>query len=155
MPLTLEQQRLVENEIPYVVNLTNKFAQKRPDLAEQLLSEAFLALVECATRYNPSMKCEFRTYATYRMRGCLFDFFSNVPKYETNVPSYLLERTNKKSEEDNFEELIRDLNPPIRELLRWKYMDDLSVEEISIKINMPYSTVCSTLHRAYKLLRAG
>ncbi|CCQ94398.1 RNA polymerase sigma factor sigW [[Clostridium] ultunense Esp] len=55
--------------------------------------------------------------------------------------------------EEQIKEAIRSLSPKYRNIMILKYMEDLSIQEISEIVNLPEATVKTRLHRGREALR--
>ena len=69
--------------------------------------------------------------------------------YELNPEQDLI---NKQSYE-NLNVKIDELKPMYRDIIKFRYLEDLSIQEISEKLNQPVNTIKIKIFRAKKLLR--
>ena len=53
---------------------------------------------------------------------------------------------------DNLNSKIDELQPMYREMIKYRYIEDLSIQEISKKLNQPINTTKIKIFRAKKLL---
>ena len=53
---------------------------------------------------------------------------------------------------DNLNSKIDELKPMYRDMIKYRYIDDLSIQEISKKLNQPINTTKIKIFRAKKLL---
>ena len=66
------QRRLVESGIQYANSLVYEFLDRGVEF-EDLFQEAYLGLVQAATRFDPDRDVKFTTFASRRVRGALAD----------------------------------------------------------------------------------
>ena len=67
---------------------------------------------------------------------------------EINPEQDLINRENY----DNLNSKIDELKPMYRDMIKYRYLEDLSIQEISKKLNQPVNTVKIKIFRAKKLL---
>jgi RNA polymerase sigma factor (sigma-70 family) len=72
-PLTDEQRALATRYLPMASALAKRMDGLLPGQNDELESTAYLALVEAAQMFDPSISVNFATYARYRIRGALRD----------------------------------------------------------------------------------
>jgi RNA polymerase sigma factor (sigma-70 family) len=72
-PLTDEQRALTVRYLPMARALARRMVDLLPGEAEEMESTAYLALVEAAQTFDPSINVNFATYARHRVRGALCD----------------------------------------------------------------------------------
>jgi RNA polymerase sigma factor (sigma-70 family) len=73
-PLTDEQRALATRYLPMASALAKRMDALLPGESDELESTAYLALVEAAQTFDPSVSVNFATYARYRICGALRDF---------------------------------------------------------------------------------
>ena len=59
---------------------------------------------------------------------------------------------NNKESYDNLNSKIDELKPMYRDMIKYRYIEDLSIQEISKKLNQPINTTKIKIFRAKKLL---
>ena len=69
-PLTEEQRRLVVRYLPLARLMVSKSGLRKPEL-DELISAAYLALVEAAESFDPDYGVNFATFARHRIRGAM------------------------------------------------------------------------------------
>ena len=62
------------------------------------------------------------------------------------------ERAIKKEQFKQLHEIVETLKPRYRELVKLRYFDELSYEEISVKLNLPLGSVKGHLFKSRELL---
>jgi RNA polymerase sigma factor (sigma-70 family) len=72
-PLTDEQRALATRYLPMASALAKRMDGLLPGQTDELESTAYLALVEAAQMFDPSVSVNFATYARYRICGALRD----------------------------------------------------------------------------------
>jgi RNA polymerase sigma factor (sigma-70 family) len=73
VPLTDEQRALATRYLPMASALAKRMDALLPGENDELESTAYLALVEAAQTFDPSVSVNFATYARYRICGALRD----------------------------------------------------------------------------------
>jgi RNA polymerase sigma factor (sigma-70 family) len=75
VPLTTDQQSLASDprSLKLAADIAGRFARSFPRLAEDLRSEAFLALCTAARTFEPHRQVSFPTHATSRIHGAMLD----------------------------------------------------------------------------------
>ncbi|HEV8340723.1 MAG TPA: sigma-70 family RNA polymerase sigma factor [bacterium] len=65
----------VEQLLPLVQSIARMVGHALPPVVEldDLVHDGVVGLLECARRYDPSRGVDFRTYASYRIRGAILD----------------------------------------------------------------------------------
>lgn len=74
-PLNGEQERLLLEHLPVVRFLARRIHERLPqhvDL-EDLVSAGVVGLMDAFTKFDPSKKVQFRSYAQFRIRGAILD----------------------------------------------------------------------------------
>ena len=69
-PLTEDQRRLVERYLPLAKSMARKMDQPNLEL-DELISAAYLGLVEAAESFDPGYNVNFATFARHRIHGAL------------------------------------------------------------------------------------
>jgi RNA polymerase sigma factor (sigma-70 family) len=75
IPLTADQQALASDprSLKLAADIAGRYARTFPRLAEELRSEAFLALCTAARTFEPHRQVSFPTHATNRIHGAMLD----------------------------------------------------------------------------------
>ncbi|MDQ3282208.1 MAG: sigma-70 family RNA polymerase sigma factor [Acidobacteriota bacterium] len=97
-----------------------------------------------------------RNAALDHMRRRAHDFTSNAESLTENISesTHDFDNAHTRSRFDQLATSLEALSPSDRELLNQKFWNDLSIEEISAHMALPYSTVAKRLFRAVSRLRA-
>ena len=91
------------------------------------------------------------TYADQlRKKKTIIDDYENIEKY--NYSRSPEEDFIEKENYDELKEKINELKPNYKEVLKYRYFEDLSIKEISKKLKQPTSTIKIKIFRAKKLL---
>lgn len=163
--------------------LANKIAcKKQRDMPkcvqlEELKSAAYFGLLDAATKYNPAKHDQFPVYARIRILGEINDYLRrctwggrnrqfygwslDVPVYGcrsrrpvpldeglTNLP----EVANTEAEEF-FMDLTKSLPQKVRNILRYYYLDNLTMKEISLIEGLCESRVSQLMSHYKKVLQ--
>ena len=93
------------------------------------------------------------TYSDYLKKKKLLYKEVNSKKIENIVSELSPEESmiNKESY-DNLNSKIDELKPMYRDMIKYRYIEDLSIQEISKKLNQPINTTKIKIFRAKKLL---
>lgn len=128
------------------------------ETAEDLSSEVFLKLVKEQAKYDP-MRSGVRTWLYLLARNLLADHFSRAKHQQ---PLELQDFTDLAVQGDAAEfvqdwlyiiNLLRDLSPEDQELIVLRYVNDLSIRDISRIKNKSYISTKVATHRALKKLK--
>ena len=101
--------------------------------------------------------------SNFEYHKTLSDILSeNIQKVKEMGPPENIEKHNytsspeedfiEKESYDELKEKINQLKPNYKEVLKYRYFDDLSIKEISKKLKQPISTIKIKIFRAKKLL---
>ena len=150
---------LLNSNWDYVYNyLLKKTSNKY--ISEEITIKSFSKAFEKIKMYDP--KYNFKTwlisiaknnYSDYLKKKKLLFNEVNSQKienivYELNPEQDLI---NKQSYE-NLNVKIDELKPMYRDIIKFRYLEDLSIQEISEKLNQPVNTIKIKIFRAKKLL---
>ena len=129
-------------------------------ISEEITIKSFSKAFEKIKMYDP--KYNFKTwlisiaknnYSDYlRKKKLLFKEVSSQKiesiVSEINPEQHMINRENY----DNLNSKIDELKPMYRDMIKYRYLEDLSIQEISKKLNQPVNTVKIKIFRAKKLL---
>lgn len=164
-----------ESDIEFAKRITRGFMRKySPSEIEydELESVALFALCESASRYQADERATFTSFSYLRIRGALFDFLRSNRRRQTQSlvveqeiehgaqthrlgDMFALERRlEKRYTRRRLTRAIMSLNPHYQRLVRLRYFDDRSFDEISILFNRSKSWVSLHHVRALEELQA-
>tara|TARA_X000001036_G_C20663170_1_gene799747 strand:- start:347 stop:853 length:507 start_codon:yes stop_codon:yes gene_type:complete len=129
-------------------------------ISEEITIKSFSKAFEKIKMYDP--KYNFKTwlisiaknnYSDYLKKKKLLFKEVNSQKIESivseiNPEQHMINRENY----DNLNSKIDELKPMYRDMIKYRYLEDLSIQEISKKLNQPVNTVKIKIFRAKKLL---
>ena len=129
-------------------------------ISEEITIKSFSKAFEKIKMYDP--KYNFKTwlisiaknnYSDYLKKKKLLFKEVNSQKIESivseiNPEQHMINRENY----DNLNSKIDELKPMYRDIIKYRYLEDLSIQEISKKLNQPVNTVKIKIFRAKKLL---
>ena len=129
-------------------------------ISEEITIQSFSKAFEKIHLFNP--KYNFKTwiisiaknsYSDYlRKKKLLFKDLNNQ-KIENFVSEFNPEQSMINMEDyDNLNLKIDELKPIYRDMIKYRYIEDLSILEISKKLNQPVNTIKIKIFRAKKLL---
>ncbi len=129
-------------------------------ISEEITIKSFSKAFEKIHLFNP--KYNFKTwiisiaknsYSDYlRKKKLLFKDLDNQ-KVENFVSEFNPEQSMINMEDyDNLNLKIDELKPMYRDMIKYRYIEDLSILEISKKLNQPVNTIKIKIFRAKKLL---
>ena len=129
-------------------------------ISEEITIQSFSKAFEKIHLFNP--KYNFKTwiisiaknsYSDYlRKKKLLFKDLDNQ-KIENFVSEFNPEQSMINIEDyDNLNLKIDELKPIYRDMIKYRYIEDLSILEISKKLNQPVNTIKIKIFRAKKLL---
>lgn len=163
--------------------LANKWAcKKHKDMPkcvqlDELKSAAYFGLLDAATKYNPAKHNQFPVYARIRVLGEINDYLRRCTwggrnhqfyGWSLDVPVYgcrsrrplpldegltdSLEAASSEAEEF-FIDLTKSLPQKVRNILRYYYLDNLTMKEISLIENLCESRVSQLMSHYKKVLQ--
>jgi RNA polymerase sigma factor (sigma-70 family) len=152
---------LVEKYMPLANKLA--FLQKKtlPNYidVEELKSAAYLGLVEAASRYKESKGVSFTTFAYPRIFGAIKDYLRSLGPTltslddngddETSLKDMIVAREERDDFEETLEVVAKDLGTQARSMLRFYFVDELSMKEVGERFGVSESRV-SQLLSGYK-----
>ena len=129
-------------------------------ISEEITIQSFSKAFEKIHLFNP--KYNFKTwiisiaknsYSDYlRKKKLLFKDLDNQ-RIENFVSEFNPEQSMINMEDyDNLNLKIDELKPIYRDMIKYRYIEDLSIQEISEKLNQPVNTIKIKIFRAKKLL---
>ena len=150
---------LLNSNWDYVYNyLLKKTSNKY--ISEEITIKSFSKAFEKIKMYDP--KYNFKTwlisiaknnYSDYLKKKKLLFKEVNSQKIESIVSEINPEQDMINRENyDNLNSKIDELKPMYRDMIKYRYLEDLSIQEISKKLNQPVNTVKIKIFRAKKLL---
>lgn len=129
-------------------------------ISEEITIKSFSKAFEKIKMYDP--KYNFKTwlisiaknnYSDYLKKKKLLFKEVNSQKIESIVSEINPEQDMINRENyDNLNSKIDELKPMYRDMIKYRYLEDLSILEISKKLNQPVNTVKIKIFRAKKLL---
>ncbi|MAT79318.1 MAG: RNA polymerase subunit sigma-70 [Flavobacteriales bacterium] len=129
-------------------------------ISEEITIKSFSKAFEKIKMYDP--KYNFKTWLISIAKNNYSDYlkkkkllFKEVSSQkiesivsEINPEQHMINRENY----DNLNSKIDELKPMYRDMIKYRYLEDLSIQEISKKLNQPVNTVKIKIFRAKKLL---
>ena len=126
-PLSEHEARneLIVSELSRVYCLARRIHQHLPQhiLLEDLVNVGVLGLIEAAGKYNPEKHTSLKSFASFRIRGAIFDSLRGLDwgarrlrKKGKNVAESINKLNNKLGRQPAQEEIARDLDLEISEL---------------------------------------
>lgn len=134
--MTLEQKKLIVDHMVFVRMTAANLRKILPVHVnyDDLVSSGYYALTMCALNFDPTRDCSFMSYAKYRVRGEMVDYLRS-----RDFMSRELRRCKKRL--DALAEKMR--------LEKLGELQDLSLSELSAKVNYPCLTVTYALNIIY------
>ena len=160
-------------DIKYLVEKYNKLVYKicinmleSPQDAEDLTQEVFLSLYKNLSRYRNLQENEMKNLiCKIALNKCMDMLKSKSYKFEKNAGLEIIELENYKDNNDidsklienekkNYiNKIINELKEPYREIIKCYYIDQLTLDELALKLNVPKSTLKVQIYRGKKLLK--
>lgn len=119
---------------------------------DELKSAAYMGLVEAANKYNPIKNDNFAAFAFFRINGAIKDYLrellwkSKMSELHENIP--------EKSQEINFDEIVENLPPTNKNIIKLYYIDRMKLKEIACKKGVHESRISQILSESYIKLAA-
>lgn len=147
---------LVEQFMPFAQKLAFIKKGKVPRFidVDELVSAAYLGLVEAATRYDETMGVQFQTFAYPRISGAINDYLRGFGACATGGEDQDLGETiEAKKEQNDFDELVefvaQDLDENAAGMLKLYFEEDLPMKEVGSRYGISESRV-SQIFSGYK-----
>lgn len=138
--------------------IKNKVAN--PSDAEEILQDTLFAFLEALRDFQGNCRvqtflfsiCSHKIVDYYRRRKLALIVFSRMPEFESLVSPLLgpEEELDSTLLKEKIHRVLSKLLPGHRQVLLFKYMDNLSVEEIARKLTVTFKSAESQLFRARK-----
>jgi RNA polymerase sigma-70 factor (ECF subfamily) len=135
----------------------------RPELAEDLVQEAFVRVLRSLDRFDPRFR--FSTWLFTIGRRLMVNHFQKMrPAYDSEVvegrsvedapPARdILERERRESILGAVEHALEGLNPSQRRIVRMFHEQGRSIQNIAGELGLPEGTIKSHLHRARRRMQ--
>ena len=144
---------------PFVYKFLLKITNKN-DVAEDMTQETFLKLIKNIDEFNVKGKAKFSTYLMTIARNCYLDYLKKHNKELQNIDINNI-RNNISSEYDYFKnedynQLLKEIDklPKLqREVIKLKYLEGYTLDEIAKIQNTNSNTIKSRLFESRKKLK--
>jgi len=150
---------LLNNNWDYVYNFLLK-KTNNDFLSEEITIQSFSKAFEKIDLFD--QKYKFKTWIVSIAKNQLNDYFKKKKLRFENIENINLvglknnfnpeEELINKEKYNHLNEKIEELKPMYKEIIKLKYIEDLSIRQISKKINQPLNTVKIKIFRAKKIL---
>ncbi len=150
---------LLNNNWDYVYNFLLK-KTNNDFLSEEITIQSFSKAFEKINLFDKKYK--FKTWIVSIAKNQLNDYFKKKKLRFENIENINLvglknnfnpeEELINKEKYNHLNEKIEELKPMYKEIIKLKYLEDLSIRQISKKINQPLNTVKIKIFRAKKIL---
>lgn len=150
--MTPAQQSLALDYLPLARAMARRFIAKCGDdhaTAADLRQEAFLAVSQAASTFDPERGVHFATFASKRINGALADAFRRGMRGWTSCDSDMpivdpgVEEVDRM---DAVEQWLKALPPLKARVLREVHIDGVSQEAVARRIGLSKATMCR-LHK--------
>ena len=131
-----------------------------PKDAEEILQDSLYAFLEAIRDFQGKSNlqtflfsiCQHKIIDFYRRKKLKHAVFSQMPQLEALISPLLSpeEELDVTVSREKIYAVLGKLLPRYKQILLWKYLDGLSVEEIASKLMMTFKSVESQLFRARK-----
>lgn len=134
---------------------------KNKEIAQDLNNEVFIKVFNNLNLYKPEHK--FGTWIHKIATNTAIDYLRKQKMYpdivkQTEDHEEVADETTPEIELQNkqnyatLRDAVNKLNPNYRTIVKMRYYDELSYEDIAHKLNIPIGTVKASLHRAKSIL---
>ena len=144
---------------PYVSKYLFKMTMNQ-DLTEDLTQETFLKVIRSIDTYHLDGKAGFGTYIITIAKNCYLDYcrrnkavFVELSEIDYTGNEDIEERIINKFEYEKVIAYIETLPINQQKAIKLKYIDELTLKEISMLTGVPEKTVKSRIHEGTKKLR--
>jgi RNA polymerase sigma factor (sigma-70 family) len=114
-------------------------------LREECHGAAWIALLECARRFDPTRGVKFITFATWRVKGAVADVIKRDRKQEHYKRTAVAERLHSSSTDEDLRvaearRFLLSLNPEDRQLLVDYYLNGKTQEELDAELSKSWNS---------------
>lgn len=154
-------QELIAKYHPYVYRFLLKMTGNQ-DVSEDLTQETFLKVIRNIEKFDVYGKAKFSSYIITLCKNTYIDYYRKQKKYSNNVSieetlinddknieEVVIDGIYSKSIADEIEKLPEDQ----RIVIKLKYMEGLTLNEIGEKLELEPKTVKSRIHNGIVKLR--
>lgn len=127
------------------------------EISEDLASEVFIKFLK--SNYDDK-KSSIRTYLYIIARSILIDYYYKSKHSGTTKIGIDIDKENLSYSDKDYQTILEDfyfvislLNREDREIMILRYVNDLSIKEISNVLNLTISNVKVKIHRSLKILK--
>lgn len=156
-------QELISKYHPIVYKFLVKLTQDK-DLAEDLTQETFLKFIRNIEKYDIYGKAKFSTYIITVAKNCYVDEIRkwgrmrvdfNLDDYASKLPDegHMEENVVNRLYAAEIKDRLEDLTQEQKLAIRLKYIEGLTLKEISEILNVETTTVKSRIHNGIVRLR--
>lgn len=149
-------QQLYERYKDWVLRLAIRLTGDR-ELALDVLQETFIYVLSKFPGFE--LRARFKTFLYPVVRHTSIRLSQTSHRWDTigegngAVEIPVEDQPSEASRRDEFEQMLRGLPEPMRELLILRFVDGLDLQEIAQVLEIPLGTVKSRLHHAVERLR--
>lgn len=152
---------LITNEYFDIILYHIKCIVKNDEVAQDLTNDVFVKVYKNLNLYKPTHK--FSTWVYKIATNTAIDYLRKDKLYhdfqrQTEAHEQVADESNPELEmqrKQNYATLndaIDKLKPSYRTIIKMRYYDELSYEDIAQKLNVPIGTIKASLHRAKSIL---
>lgn len=159
--LTNENQKLVLKHLIFAEKIAKIQFRKTPPRVQldELISAAYMGLVDAATRYNG--QSDFESFARFRIIGEMKDYLRSL-KWDRNTNNLssipeghdIVAETEPESFDDILDDLTRNrICPLAKQILRMYYGECLPISQIATKANLSDARISQLINQNVETIR--
>lgn len=152
-------EELIRIYYPYVLGFLHRTIAD-DGVAEDLTQETFLKVIRNIDKYDTTQKSGFGTWIITIARNSYIDYLrrnrmcpENIDEIEVAAESNTMERVIRKLQYEEAMEAVNKLPYDQRIVIKLKYEEDLTLEQIAKRLGIKAQTVKSRIHDGMVKLR--
>ena len=159
------QNTLVEQYVPLAKKLAYQKKRVLPRFvdADELVSAAYMGLVEAASRFDPGMNVNFSTYAYPRISGAIHDYLrecgwgkrdhpvsvESLDSHTDEGPVHEVESYEEPAHNEMLEVISKGLGDQAEDIMRLYFVEQYTMKEVGDRIGVTEGRV-SQIIKDYK-----
>ena len=149
---------LIRAFYPYVTKYLLKLTHDE-SLTEDLTQEVFIKIIRVIDEYRINGKASFATYVITTAKNCYIDYIRKNKAFLEDIPDETPSADNVEKtvitsmQYSEAARYIEELPPNQRQVIKLKYIEELTLKEIESVTGIPEKTVKSRIHEGMKKLR--
>jgi RNA polymerase sigma factor (sigma-70 family) len=156
--MKMDKEKIVIDYLPLVRSIAAQYSTGKIEI-DDLIQEGMIGLLQAADKFDPDRETQFSTYATYWIKKYILEAVEKEIKNTFNMTEMDVEKSadeNKNLMQEKWKELSLPQNMPEAEkiILKLIYENQLTLNEIAARLEMPREKVRQIKEKALRRMRA-